>query len=192
MKPLYFSYYTIDTPYEDEAKRLEASFKKFNLDYHIQPMMNQGSWAKNTHLKPTLINTILESIDVPIVYVDCDAEIVGNPILFNNLNCDIALHEFDRSIYNSKYRQGNTEILSGTLFFNQTERSKQILQQWIKLCNDQMNVWDQKLLAQIIGRNFYQLPASYCCIFDTMKDVENKVIIHYQASRKVKTGKWKL
>jgi hypothetical protein len=185
-KPLYFAYFTKNTLYEKEARRLQASLVKYNLNYELLPIENQGSWQKNISMKASLIQQKLLSTPTPLVYVDCDAEFVAYPTLFDNLTCDIALHEFDRSLYNTRIRAYRKEILSGTLFFNQTDKAKFILQQWVELSKSNPNIWDQKLLAQVIGRDFYRLPASYCCIFDTMKDVKDKVIIHYQASRKMK------
>ena len=186
MKPLYFAYYTKHTLYEKEVEKLEASLQKYSLNYFIQPIENLGSWQRNINIKASLIQKKLLSITDPLVYVDCDAEFVSYPELFEMLTCDVAVHEFDRSLYQPNRKGCKKEILSGTIFFNQTEKAKEILNKWVELCKRQSSVWDQKLLDQVLAGDFYQLPPQYCCIFDTMACVENKVIVHYQASRQAR------
>ena len=47
MIPTVVSYYTKNTPYEDEIKHLIASCEKFGIPYEIDGIPNLGSWEKN-------------------------------------------------------------------------------------------------------------------------------------------------
>ena len=185
------AYYTLGTLYEKHARRLATSCMKFNVPCHIKGVENLGSWHKNINYKPTFIREMME-LHRPrsVVYVDCDAEFLQYPTLFEQLFCEIAVHEFDRSWYGHK--QNGTEILSGTIFFDNSQASRFIVDLWIDMCTKNPKDWDQRSLAKVLPVSFYRLPESYCCIFDTMKRVENKVIVHYQASRTVRRNGMRL
>ncbi len=183
---LYFSYYTRNTIYEEEVKRLQSSLDKFDLKYELLPINSLGNWQENTRIKPVLILSMLKKYPQhKLVYLDADAEIVKRPDLFETIENDIGLHQLDWSKYKLKRYRNCKEILSGTLFFNNSENCKNIVKSWINYSNKNRNVWDQRSLAAIVGNNFYNLPAAYCKIFDTMQEVADPVIIHYQTSRKV-------
>ena len=185
------AYYTLGTLYEEHAKKLERSLIFHHIPCQIQGVENLGSWHKNVNYKPTFIKEMME-LHRPrsVVYVDVDAEFMQYPTLFEQLNCEIAVHEFDRSWYNPKFK--GTEILSGTIFLSNNDTTRSLVDEWEKMCQDNPRDWDQRSLAKVLSNNFYRLPENYCCIFDTMKSVENKVIVHYQASRTVRRNGMKL
>jgi len=185
------AYYTKNTFYEDIIKVLENSLISLSIPYDIVGVENLGSWDKNTHYKPTFILSMLEKYNPKsVVYVDADAVFNKYPELFEKLDCDIAIHCLDISKYqkNRKIK----ELLSGTIFFKNSPKAINILTRWKDDCRNHPSVWDSKLLTTIVGDAYFNLPPEYCTIFDTMSDVKDPVITHFQASRRVRKNKGKL
>lgn len=182
----------MDTLYEIFAKTFIESLKEFDIPYYVEAIDSLGSWYKNTHYKPTFIKKMLRKFpDVNIVYVDCDAVFFAYPNLFEELDCNIAIHLFDRTRY-KKNRVTGFEILSGTIFLKNNEEIYELMERWEKECEKNPYVWDQRSLQKILGDNFYNLPPQYCEIFDMEDKVESPIIVHYQASRLVRKNKGKL
>ena len=124
--------------------------------------------------------------DKKIIWLDSDAVILKYPTLFLEISKDIGL------FYTSQH-----EVLSGTLFFNNTEKSKEILEKWkleSKKMDSNINITnyedclDQKILEKVLKNhdkdNIFILPKEYISIF--YRDKKNIVIIHYNASRELK------
>ena len=179
------AYYTDDNIYRSHAQRLRCSCTGYGIPADIVCIDSLGNWDKNTHYKPTFIRKMMDKHpDKAIAYTDADSEFVAYPHLFKQLNCPIAAHLLDHSKYGRRKRA--PELLSGTLFFNNSQQSKDIVAEWVRMCAQQPKQWDQKVLAEVVGDDFYNLPAGYCQIFDYMKDMPDPVVRHYQASRTVR------
>jgi len=150
----------------------------------MKPIQHLGSWQENTRYKPKFILEMLNKYpEYSVVYTDADSEFLKYPMLFNLLEekqIDIAAYLLDHSKYK---RQKPPELLSGTIFFGNTAKSHQIVEQWRMVCNMFPEMWDQSALHRVIQDDFYHLPPEYCKIFDYMKDVIDPIIVHYQASR---------
>ena len=183
-------YFTRDTLYVRKAKTLISTFGFNKILYYIEPIDNLGSWHKNTNYKPTFLKKMLINFrGMDIIYVDVDARFLRYPSLFDEFDCDIAVHEFDRSNWP---RGGGKEVLSGTIFLRNNERVFSLVERWEEQCKKNPGTWDQKSLEKILAGNFYRLPGEYCKIFGLMNEVEDPVIIHYQASRRVRQNKGRL
>ena len=182
MKPwIVIGYYTRNTLYENKAKEFIESLESYKIPYYVEAIDNLGSWHKNTAYKPTFIKRMMEKFaGEDIIYVDCDAKFFAYPKLFDDLDCDIAVYELDRSCYRGGH---GTEVLSGTIFLRNNLRVLKLVEEWERKCQKSSLVVDQKHLEKVLAGNFYKLPPQYCKIFDTMRHVENQVIVHYQASR---------
>lgn len=182
---LIVSFFTINTPYEREVDILINSLDKFDLPFHVEGVSNKGSWLANCAFKPTFCKEMMLKNNIPIVWVDCDAEILKYPKLFHELcDYDIACHYFTR-------KSGKTELLSGTLYFNNTEASFDLLDRWEKSCGINPTRWDQRSLEDVVATSNYikvfDLPQSYVNIFDDGRvSVEDTFILHRQASRRYK------
>lgn len=192
------SYFTLDTPYVKVAHEyLMPTVQKLNLKADIRGIFNLGSWQKNTSYKPKFIREMLDRHTEDVVFLDCDAEILKHPELFNNIPSEfnLAAYTLDKnSWYLNNYGEDNQELLSGTLFVRNCEESKRILDKWIAIC-ETTSIWEQKVLQNVIKEEnipIYNLPISYCYIKslpDGSKpniNCENPVITHNQVSRKLK------
>lgn len=177
------SYYTRGTPYQKEAAKLEQSLMKHGVPYHIAAVPNLRSWQKNTHFKAVFIRNMLnEFFGVNIIFTDADSIFRTYPKLFENLDCDIALHF-------RNWKHGRDELLSGTIFLANNEKIRWFIQDWIAINRkDSMN-WDQRNLQRALNRHkhklkIFRLSMEYCCIFDDEKRKScNPVIEHFQKSR---------
>lgn len=180
-------YYTVETEYEDAAQVMRKSLEKFEIDYDLTPIENKGSWYKNTNYKPTFLREQLKKhAGKNIVYVDCDAEFLRYPILFEKFEGEVGVYLFCRSFYNQSGHP--LEVLSGTIFLKNCEAVSILLEKWERECRSHMGTWDQKSLEKVLAGNYTKLPAQYCTIIDTMRHIQNPVIVHFQASRNVRKG----
>ena len=186
------AYYTRDTFYESYAEVFIDSVLAYGVPYYVEAIDNKGDWFKNTSFKPTFLKQMLDKFpDRNIVYVDIDAEFKAYPVLFEEMDGDVAVHNLDRSLY--KRRQvKDWEVLSGTVFLRNNEKVRRIVERWEKECAKYPYVWDQRHLEKVLDGDFYNLPEEYCTIFDTMRHVKEPVILHHQASRELRRNKMKL
>lgn len=180
------AYYTHEIPYIEASTRLMKSLTKFNLESEVRQIETLGSWQRNTHYKPHFILEMLDKYrPKPVVYTDIDSEFMSYPHLFDKLNCDIAAYLLDHR--NFRRRTTKPELLSGTLYFGNTEKAREIIHRWIEICKALPTVWDQATLQQTVEELGYEpLPPQYCCINGYMDSVPDPVILHYQASREAR------
>ncbi len=191
--PIYVTYYTPD--YWNHAKLWKLSADRWGLDYHRHQIKDLGSWQKNTHYKPTFLLECLERWpDRPVVWVDVDAVFQQRPD-FSEYSCsgDVAWHTYTLS-------GGYREALSGTVFLNEDmdRGTSDFLREWIRLCRESPDVYDQKLMEKAGDVVFdgvdvrTDLPAELCFIHDLFRkpfylnshpNVGDPVIEHFQASR---------
>jgi len=167
-RPLVVAYFTIDTPYEDEAEKLKLSLEAVGYSYLVCGVSNLGSWQKNTQYKAIFIQQMLNrNIGKPILYLDVDAVMVQPPVLLDNLKADIAAVHF----------ANRAELLSGTVYFGNTMQCRRIVKKWINL-NEQYPeklpngraAWDQRTLEMAIKKvsnaTFFELPQEYTWIIE--------------------------
>ena len=185
------AYYTVNTLYEMHADVLIKSIKRLNMIYYIEGITDLGGWYKNTGYKPIFIKRMLLRFPkFNIVYIDIDAEFIKYPILFDTLDCNIAVYELDRS--DNPRGIGKTEVLSGTIFLKNNSYILDLVKRWEIRCKEKPKSLDQRVLRKVLCGNYYKLPGEYCKIFDRMNDVVDPVIVQYQASRKIKRNKNKI
>lgn len=203
LMPIFVAHYTVDTPYEELVCRLKHSLKKFNLPYYIEPIKSLGSWRLNSNYSAWLVQKCLKMFpNRPILKTDADAVVQNYPYIFEDkdFNPDVAA-----CIWYRFRKRG--ELLGGTLYFANNEKSNKIVDDWVGLCNKYPTKRNPDLLEQVLwkspnksdrkwaeGRSefvlpeqilFKNLPLEYCKIFDLMQDqVPEPIIEHFQASRK--------
>jgi len=184
MLPTIISFYTKNTIYEQEAAHLIASCKKLDLPFEIDGVDSMGEWEENCRYKPTFILQKLKQLKRPILWSDADAMILKKP---KTQKGDIAV-----CIDKTKMIDDPAHLFSGTIFFNYTPKTLQLIEHWIKECTDSKTVWgDQVSLRDVILKNKAQaqidfLPGSYWLFYDKVDNetlINEAVILHYQASR---------
>lgn len=191
MFPTIISYYTENTPYEEEIKGLITSCKKFDLPTSIDPIPNFGTWEKNCCFKPKYILKKLIDLQSPVLWIDADAIFYQKPALFETLEADVAVR-----IVEDVPNDHPSKVISGTLFFNHTPEAIQVLQEWDeeteKLLQNDPELWDQVSLRNVLLRSsasIHPLDSRYYQVYNRIEDEEtlkNSLVIHFQASRTLK------
>ncbi|MBE3109326.1 MAG: hypothetical protein IMZ46_02260 [Acidobacteria bacterium] len=186
------AYYTVGTGYAIEAEKLRASLVKFGVDHKIVAVPNLGTWQKNTQYKARFVlDTLLMARDAgdfrPHVFVDADAIFHAYPVLFETLDADAAFAWRDYSKFPSLSSRTRRELLSGTIFLRNLEGTP-LVREWIAENDKNPMVWEQRNLQTVVARangklRIAELPATYCKIFDIMRNAGPAVIEHYQKSR---------
>jgi hypothetical protein len=184
-------YYTVNTPYEEEAQNLLNSLNKLGLNHDISGVKTLGSWQANTRFKAGFMLDMLNKHPKHrLLYVDCDAVVHQSPDLFKNYNCDIAVRWQD-------FRWRKNECLSGTIYMENNERTRRICELWRDINinegneSSRMEQWNlDTVITQMKGDpsfSYKNLPPEYTMIFDSMRGMYPNivpVIEHFQASRR--------
>jgi hypothetical protein len=182
--PLIVSFYTRDTIYEKEVEDLILSCRGLNLEAHIEPRADLGSWEKNCCQKPEFILECLNRFKRPILWVDADAMILQRPSLsYDGFDLAIHFNDFEKRI-----------VRSGTIYAAPTAAAKRLMSRWHRACLQTFDrlkdlpYGDQgqlpKLLLSAKSLKVAKLPVEYVQIFDRDPiPIERAVILHSQASR---------
>lgn len=169
--------------YLDHASALKQTLDDFNISYYFKEVEDAGYWEANTRIKPHFILECLQEFpNKSILYLDADARVKKPLDYFNHITADVAF-------YNTKgMPEMSHDYLASTLFFNNTEATKQLVEQWIReqehgkrtqVDQDSLDAAMQKLESTL---TVAPLSAGYIKIFD--KDYQGDIYIEqYQASR---------
>lgn len=160
-QPIFIAYYT-PGPYEGDARLLRESLNALEIEHEVVAVPDLGTWQRCTQFKPSFVRDMLRKhAGRPVVYIDVDAFVVKQPELLKTLTCDIAATRF----------QGQ-ELLSGTVYFGDTAKAREVVDTWCALCEqyperlpDGRDAWDQRVLDMAIRQtpdvSFVELPQSY-------------------------------
>jgi hypothetical protein len=187
-------YYTVNTPYEQEAQKLLQSLNKLGINHDISGVKTLGNWQANTRFKAVfMLDMLIKHPNHRLLYVDVDAVVHKSPDLFKNYSCDIAVRWQD-------FKWRKNECLSGTIYMENNERTKRICELWRDINvnegneSNRMEQWNldtviNKMKAEDPNFTYKNLPPEYTMIFDSMRGMYPNivpVIEHFQASRRFK------
>lgn len=173
------SFHTDDMLYNRHIERLKESLVDHGIESHVEKVPRETGWIHHVNYKPVFILKCLEMFDENIVWLDADAVVQQYPVLFDDMDADIAVHY-----------KGGKELLSGTVFIANNDGGRKVVQEWVDLKDrfkDDSHMVDQRMLQTVLdngNHNVYKLPAPYTLIFDLMSHLGPPVIEHFQASRK--------
>lgn len=190
---LIVSYYT--TNYKRIAEKyLLKSLKQQILPHYIKEVPELGSWKKNTDFKAVFINQCLNQFSQNLIFIDADATINSDPILFKELSnkeIDFGYHNLSwETHYCRPNDKGKFEFLSGTLYFANNDKVKLMVLEWIR--NTQIYAPEQKALKVAVNDTknlrIFEFPREYCYINskprgELTNPLNNPIITHYQAHR---------
>ena len=194
---LIISYATRGNYEKELATHLMPSLKKFNVLYDID-IIKESNWHDATHYKATFIKQKLEQHKQPLVFLDVDAELYKYPKLFDNIpsEYDMSVHYLDLDMQWRMKPGSKKTALSGTLYFNYNDKVLKFVDEWIEE-NKISGIIEQKNMERVLDRidymKIYPLPYSYITIITHKNEIpihmikkSDVVIIHYQASRRLK------
>lgn len=190
--PVIVSFYTKKTPYEDLAKHLIDSCKKFGLKHDIEGIDSFGSWELNCAFKPFFLFQKIQELKKPLLWVDSDAVFVSEPSILEVFSADLAIR-----INEDLADDHPSKVMSGTIFVSATPKAEELLRQWAQACVKELmredrtqEFWEQTALRDIIlskpHADIRSLPVSYTKIAGHPHDephCPSPVIQHHQASR---------
>jgi hypothetical protein len=174
-------FYTTDSRYEAEARRLKRSIEKLDLPARLLPVPQVPNWLQAVRLKPYLLLEQRRAIRGPLLYVDVDAVIHSDPWPY--------LKGYEGDIAVAGHR--SQAIISGTLLLNDTPAAVALLEAWIAAQERNTLAWDQHCLEEVVKRLadhptfcIDYLPPGLCRVFDRRYNPPvDAVIEHLQASR---------
>jgi hypothetical protein len=174
--PTFVSFCTTDNGYAEEAAQLIETLDRFGLPHHVAPIGPSTGWARDCNRKPEFLRSCLDRFG-PVVWLDADARVIREPILLRGIDADFAAH----------WRHGE-ELLSGTMYFG--PGAEMLLDVWSIRCAAMPGAMDQRNLADAIATvpdvRMVRLPVEYTSIFDGADLPAEPVILHTQASRRLK------
>lgn len=150
--------------YSQSANLLKSDCDRLGLDYHIENLTGHNEYKKNCKMKPFFILECIKKFKQPLVWLDCDSRIVKTPT-FENL---------EKVDYAGVKRGGDTDpvMIASTLFFNTTESSLKLLEEWSRRCllKQNQDSADHSILIDYLKEkpdnlSFKWLPDSYGVIF---------------------------
>lgn len=185
------SFYTEGTGYADEIKNLELSLKSFDIPYKIYKCQPLGSWRRNLNYKSKCILRAMKDYpQTDIVFIDADGIVRQYPKLFDELTASGA-YDIAASFHRFQKQSGDTdELLSGTLWIQNCQSAKEIIEKWHKIGMEQSKIRHQKCLKLAIEElgkrdKLFRMPYEYTYVFDYhYHEKRDPVIEHFQASRR--------
>jgi hypothetical protein len=189
---------TFYTPeYKQEAEQLIASCP-LPIKAYAKP--SKGSWVHNCTMKAEIILEALDEFKSGVVWVDADARFKNVPNFEPLINYDFGCYWIPevwnqpRNIELKPWNRGNEALAGGTLYFNNTEISKQLIHEWKKESESNPTRWEQQSLQKVWedfdnkGLKTFNFSQAYCKVFDCKWFEEEKPVIieHTQASRRLK------
>lgn len=195
---------TFYTPeYKQEAQELIKTCEMFDVKIKAYPKPSKGSWVHNCTMKAEVVLQALTEHECGVVWVDADARFKRVPSLFNKLSAyDFGCYWIP-NVWNQKRNmhmrpwgpdRGNEALAGGTMYFNNTPKSIELINDWRKQSENNPTVWEQQSLQKVWdihdknGLKTFCFPQTYCRVFDAPWFEEQKpvVIEHTQASRRLK------
>lgn len=164
--------------YESWGERLKKTVMHRGYPIDLEKMPDHPNYNQNVHQKALLIEAKLRQYyPRPVLYIDVDAEVVGSlqPL-------EIIIHDF------AAYFWQDTQLLGGTLLFQNNDNTRQLVHRWIKENQFNPEKTDQENLQAVLAGtlSITKLDPAYCWIESAMRPAHPDtvpVIFHYGISR---------
>ena len=130
------SRYTRDG-YEDSAKRLADSCRRFNLRSSIEVVDTMGSWLDTVKQKPLWILSSLLAWREPVLWIDADCEVIKFPDLLYCHGADFSAYNWKADAESGKpmsYDPSQLEVSGGVMLFGYTAAAIELLIRWDRAC----------------------------------------------------------
>jgi hypothetical protein len=189
----FFTFYTMDPEYSGLASRLVKSFRERGIQVSAIPFAKQKTWIRTCMARQEMMLSLSEMYSFhTCVFLDCDLELVGDPVLLEDFDGDVAVHR--RSVDHKPEHLYS----AGVVACRPRPAAREFLSNWAAKCRkDALSKTDiacreqyyLKEVVEAMGESLKPcfLPESY-----NVKPEHagpDAVIIHDPASRKTLKGK---
>jgi hypothetical protein len=124
----WFTFFTVDTPYEKIAAECVRKFARFGLHVTPIPFPNSGDWMKNALARSQYLEAIARMYpDKPIGLMDSDIEPLKPPLLLYGFTGDFAAEIRSPAPPFDRYQ-------ASVLIFGATPEGREILHDWAAIC----------------------------------------------------------
>ena len=187
------SFYTENTPYEQEVEKLIESLEKHNLDYRIYPVQSTGNHVDNVNKKPEIIfNALSEYPDTNIIWMDADNVLLSYPTEFSYLDSGIVPDDFASVILFGRPSRnqlvGDWKLAANVMFFRNNGIMRQVCWEWMDSCKGSAHS-DHAHLYNVLLK-YRDNVSVYCLPYEYFKEFPlgngcRQVIQHNTVSRNV-------
>lgn len=129
------------------ACALRRSLERFDLACHIEPIETEFDDRVLCFEKAEFMVRMWNKYREPLLFVEAGATLREAPLLPSFLDCDIALHKWNR-----------WEMSARTLYFGRTAGAERLLRTWQQLAASYPAIWDGYLLDQAWSLTSSQVP----------------------------------
>lgn len=133
---LFCSYFTLNTPYEEQAKRLKNSLNRLNLDHYVEGLPGKNSWVENCAQKASFVKSVREQSDRPICWLDADAVVIKRPETLMAFKSDFGVLAWD-----------GWQFSGGQILFGTSKKARILVRRWEEYSTAFPKIWDQVTLA---------------------------------------------
>lgn len=179
--PTICSLYTPNWEYPAFAEKLAKNCEELNLNYNICGYEDTGSYLRNCRLKPNHIQSVMEDLNRPLLWIDVDGSIYKKPEIFVNTEKDFMAKKMPVN----RVRYWHV----GTMFFNNTHMGKNFLKAWVEKTNtisgsDELALdllWNEGEFEKCLS--FSDIPVYYFRIKNRKYSPNTKDVIIHRISR---------
>jgi hypothetical protein len=158
---------------EGPARHLKQALERLQLDFNIEPIIPGHGFEIRCAEKVEFILRMWRRYRQPLLFVDAGAVLQEAPLLPASLDCDVALHKWNR-----------WEMSARTIYLAPSSATEALLQTWHQLATLYPTVWDGYLLDQAWSLTSSQtaldtvwLPRSYHALRGELR-ARDATIIH--------------
>ncbi|WP_076859054.1 hypothetical protein [Bradyrhizobium mercantei] len=132
---------------DDHARALRDKLAEFQIAYDIVPIDTADGEPPRASEKTAFMLRMWEQHREPLLFIEADATLGEPPLLPSSLDCDIALHKWNR-----------WEMSARTLYLARTPAAKALLRNWHHIATAYPAVWEGYLLDQAWTLTSSQMP----------------------------------
>lgn len=132
---------------EAPASRLRKALANFQLDFDIRPIATQAGDPIGCVDKTEFMLRMWRHHRQPLLFVEIDAVLRQAPLLPGLLECEFAVHKWNR-----------WEMSARTLYLGRSDATEALLETWHQLATCYPAIWDGYLLDQAWSLTSSQMP----------------------------------
>ncbi|KWV49952.1 hypothetical protein AS156_15670 [Bradyrhizobium macuxiense] len=132
---------------DDHARPLRETLAEFGIAHDIASIDTADGDCMRASEKTAFIQRMWRAHREPLLFVEADATLNEPPLLPSNLDCDVALHKWNR-----------WEMSARTLFLGRSAAAEALLHNWHHIATAYPPVWEGYLLDQAWSLTSSQTP----------------------------------